>query len=102
MVLGSDSCLTNNFNNFIFANDLIITFKASTVVAKGCKFYSNIYYDLISQTPNLLKSTAHLPTWCNKRIANFIHKILNMSLAQFPFKYLSVLICLRSLKTDHF
>lgn len=49
-----------------------------------------LYHTLTGQKPNLLKSALYVPSWCNRRLATAISRILGIKLGTFPFTYLGV------------
>ena len=84
LILGFAHGLRVNFNYLTFADGLMIITMASISVSKNSKLCLDIYMKLTSRSPNNLKSTIFLHSWCNKKPASAIKHILNMDVEFLP------------------
>lgn len=89
---GFDAKLSVNFNDLLFADNMIIVTKASKTVARACILCLNNYKSLTRQCFNPSKSVVYFPSWCNKKLSKSINKILGVGIRTFPFKYLGGLL----------
>ena len=86
----------------MFADDLLIVTSATRRSANNILLCLNLYLGLTGQKSNLNKSAIYLPSWCNRRLANSIARILKIKLDSFPFLYLGVPISPKKLPLNHF
>lgn len=84
MIHGFNGNLTKNFNHLIFAS------KVSMRTARNCLICLNVYQNLTRQKINLLKFALYVPSWCNRKLANAIYRILSIKLGTFLFTYLGI------------
>ncbi|XP_039128871.1 uncharacterized protein LOC120265002 [Dioscorea cayenensis subsp. rotundata] len=86
----------------MYADDLVLVTRASRSAARNIIICLELFGHFSGLHLNKSKSAIYFPSWFNKRVQTSICSILNISSAQFPFKYLGVLISPKRLAASVF
>lgn len=101
LIPGLDNRMSLNFNNLIYADDLILITQASRKAAGNCNLCLSINAHLAGQKPNY---TNQLFIFLAESIkdSKAISSILNFKIGSFPFTYLGILIARRRISIGQF